>query len=55
MDIAIEGHSRWDLNCAIRIGKALEPYDVAWMEDIMLPDSAGDLAQMAPDAGVAER
>ena len=25
MEIAIEGHSRWDINCAIRIARALEP------------------------------
>jgi L-alanine-DL-glutamate epimerase-like enolase superfamily enzyme len=54
MDIAIEGHSRWDLNCAIRIGKALEPYEVAWMEDIMLPDSAGDLARLARETRVPQ-
>src|SRR5207237_5644147 len=35
MQIAIEGHSRWDVNCAFRIGRALEPYDVIWMEDII--------------------
>jgi galactonate dehydratase len=54
MDIAIEGHSRWDLNCAIRIGRALEPYDVAWMEDIMLPDSASDLARLARETRVPQ-
>jgi len=31
MEIAIEGHSRWDLNVALRIARALEPYDVIWM------------------------
>ena len=28
MEIMIEGHSRWDLNNAIRIGRALQPYHV---------------------------
>jgi galactonate dehydratase len=54
IDIAIEGHSRWDLNCALRIGRALEPYDVAWMEDIMLPDSAADLARLARETRVPQ-
>lgn len=45
--IAIEGHSRWDLNCAIRIARAVEPYDVVWMEDIMQTDSVDDLARLA--------
>ena len=28
MEILIEGHGRWDLNAAVRIGKALQPFDV---------------------------
>ncbi len=54
IDIAIEGHSRWDLNCAIRIGRALENYDVAWMEDIMQPDSAADLARLVRETRVPQ-
>ncbi len=47
MEIMIEGHSRWDLNCAIKIGRALEPLNPFWMEDIMQPDSPDDLARLA--------
>jgi len=47
MEIMIEGHSRWDLNCAIKIGRALEPLQPFWMEDIMQPDSPDDLARLA--------
>lgn len=39
MEIAIEGHARWDLPSAIRIAKALEPYDIMWLEEIMPPDN----------------
>lgn len=39
MRIAIEGHSRWDLPTAIRIARALEPYEVMWLEEIMPPDN----------------
>lgn len=39
MDIAIEGHSRWDLPTATRIARALEPYDIMWLEEIMPPDN----------------
>ena len=53
MEILIEGHSRWDLNCAIRIGRALEPYDVLWMEDMIKPDSAADLRRLAQETRVA--
>lgn len=54
IQIAIEGHSRWDLNCALRIARALEPYDVIWMEDIMQPDSVGDLARMVQETRVPQ-
>ena len=54
MQIAIEGHSRWDLNCAIKIARALEPYDVVWMEDIIQPDSAGDLARLVRETRVPQ-
>jgi len=52
MEIIIEGHSRWDLNCAIRIARALEPYDVLWMEDMIKPDSAADLQRLAAETRV---
>jgi L-alanine-DL-glutamate epimerase-like enolase superfamily enzyme len=39
MDIAIEGHARWDLPCATRIAQVLEPYDILWLEEIMPPDN----------------
>ncbi|MBS1850096.1 MAG: mandelate racemase/muconate lactonizing enzyme family protein [Acidobacteria bacterium] len=40
MAIAIEGHSRWDLPSATRIARALEPYNILWLEEIMPPDNA---------------
>ena len=52
MEILIEGHSRWDLNCAIRIARALEPFDVLWMEDMIKPDNAADLRRLAESTSV---
>ncbi|HTS72027.1 MAG TPA: mandelate racemase/muconate lactonizing enzyme family protein [Terriglobia bacterium] len=52
MEILIEGHSRWDLNCALRIARALEPYDVLWMEDMIKPTNARDLARLATESRV---
>jgi L-alanine-DL-glutamate epimerase-like enolase superfamily enzyme len=40
MEIMIEGHARWNLPASIRIARALEPYDVYWLEEIMPPDNA---------------
>ncbi len=54
IEIIIEGHSRWDLNCAIRIAKALEPYNILWMEDIMKPDSAADLSRLVSETHVPQ-
>jgi L-alanine-DL-glutamate epimerase-like enolase superfamily enzyme len=39
MQIAIEGHARWDLPTSIRIAKALEPFDIMWLEEIMPADN----------------
>lgn len=39
MQIAIEGHCRWDLPSSVRIARALEPYDVLWLEEIMPADN----------------
>jgi len=39
IQIAIEGHARWDLTSATRIARALEPYDIMWLEEIMPPDN----------------
>jgi L-alanine-DL-glutamate epimerase-like enolase superfamily enzyme len=54
IDVMIEGHSRWDLNAAIRICRALEPLEVAWVEDIIQPDGAGDLARLARETRVPQ-
>ncbi len=54
IDIMIEGHSRWDLNCAIRIAKAVEPYDVLWMEDVIKPDSVSDLCRLVAETRVPQ-
>ena len=54
MQIALEGHSRWDVNCTLRIARALEPYDVLWMEDFLQPDSADDLARIVRESRVPQ-
>ncbi|WP_158752023.1 mandelate racemase/muconate lactonizing enzyme family protein [Acidobacterium sp. S8] len=54
MEILIEGHSRWDLNCAVRIARALEPYGILSMEDIMKPDSIRDLSRLVSETRVPQ-
>ncbi len=52
MDIAIEGHSRWNLPAAIQIGRALEPYNVMWLEDVMPVDNVDDLVRLRQEVRV---
>ncbi|MDQ3893114.1 MAG: mandelate racemase/muconate lactonizing enzyme family protein [Actinomycetota bacterium] len=54
MDVMIEGHSRWDVHAALRICRALEPYEVAWVEDIIQPDNRADLARLASETRVPQ-
>lgn len=44
MEIALEMHSLWNLPCAIRIAKAVEPYDPMWFEDPVRMDNLDALA-----------
>ena len=54
IDVMLEGHSRWDLNAAIRICRAVEPYELAWVEDIIQPDSVADLARLVQETRVPQ-
>jgi galactonate dehydratase len=38
IEIAVEFHGHWNLPCAIRIARALEEFQVLWLEDPMNPD-----------------
>ena len=35
MQIANDGHGKWNLPVAIRIAQAMEPYEMMWQEDLM--------------------
>jgi galactonate dehydratase len=52
IEIALEGHSRWNVNCALRIARAVEPYNLVWMEDMIQPDCVGDLARLVNESRV---
>ena len=55
MDIMVEFHSLWNLPTAIRIARALEPFDTFWHEDPIKMDALADLAAYAarqPRAGL---
>ena len=46
MEIAIEGHARWNLPEAVKIAQALEPYDIMWLEEIIPPDNVESYARL---------
>jgi galactonate dehydratase len=52
MQIAIEGHARWNLPEAVRIARALEPYDVMWLEEIIPPDNMEAYARLKASTSV---
>ncbi len=47
IEIMMEFHGGWNLTSAIRIAKALEPYQPAWLEDMLLPDNFAQYRQLA--------
>ena len=52
MEIMVELHSMWDLPTAMKIARALEPYDPAWFEDPIKMDDLGALAKFADSTRV---
>jgi galactonate dehydratase len=46
MRIMIEGHGFWRLPAAIKIARALEDYDIEWLEDLLLAHDIGALAEL---------
>ena len=45
-DLLIEGHGRFDVATAVRIGRALERFDVLWFEEPVPPDNLDALAEV---------
>ena len=49
----IEGHGRFDVPTAIRIGKALEEFDIHWFEEPLPPNNLEGLVEVRKRIGVA--
>lgn len=52
MDICVDCWGRWDLPSAQRIARALEPYDILYLEDAMLATSIDAYARLASETSV---
>ncbi len=46
VDILIEGHGRFNVPTAVRIGRALEEFDITWFEEPLPPDNPEGLAEV---------
>ena len=52
VEIAIEGNARWNLPAATKIARALEPYDIMWLEEIIPPDNVESYARLKADTRI---
>ncbi len=52
MDICVDCWGRFDLPSALRIAKALEPYNIMYLEDAMLMNNARAYARLARETSV---
>ena len=52
MDIMVEFHSLWTLPAALKIARALEPFDPCWFEDPLKADNLDALATFAASTHV---
>jgi galactonate dehydratase len=46
VEILIEGHGRFNVATAVRIGRALEDYDITWFEEPVPPENLDALAEV---------
>ncbi|OGO31278.1 MAG: hypothetical protein A2Z16_13750 [Chloroflexi bacterium RBG_16_54_18] len=52
MEIAIEGHARWNLTEAAKIARALEPYGILWLEEMIPPDNPESYARLKAETTI---
>jgi L-alanine-DL-glutamate epimerase-like enolase superfamily enzyme len=52
MEIALDLSGQWNLPCALRIAKSLEPYKIMWLEDVLLQDNMQSYAVLARETSI---
>jgi len=52
IELMIEGHGRFDVPTAVRIGRELQRFDILWFEEPVPPDNLDALAEVKRRAGV---
>ena len=51
-DVMIDAFARWDIDTSLRVADAIEPYDVAWLEEPIQPDDLDGYATLAEKSPV---
>jgi len=52
MDIAMEFHGYWNLPAAIKIARALEPYRILWLEEMLPQDNMAAYGQLKQETSI---
>jgi len=52
IDIMIDGHGYWDLATAKRIARAVEPYQITWLEDLILADDIDAISELKKSTSI---
>ncbi|MBI4658698.1 MAG: mandelate racemase/muconate lactonizing enzyme family protein [Verrucomicrobia bacterium] len=52
MEIAMEFHGYWNLPSALRIARALEPYRILWLEEMLPQDNLAAYRQLADETRI---
>jgi len=52
IQIAIEGHGYWNLNSALRIARAIEPFDICWLEDMLAQTNLFGYRELADSTSI---
>lgn len=47
VDLSLDANNAWSLSAAIRMARALEPFNIYWLEEPILADEIGSLAALA--------
>lgn len=53
IDLMVDAYMGWDLSFAIHMAKALEPYQIRWIEEPLLPDEIESYAELRRRSGIA--
>ncbi|HEX4985963.1 MAG TPA: mandelate racemase/muconate lactonizing enzyme family protein [Burkholderiales bacterium] len=51
--LMIDANGAWDVATAVKMGRAMEPYDIYWYEEPVWPDDVAGSAEVASKVGIA--